>query len=198
MFKITKFIGGKSGKYFGLQQKDIGALNGNIEEMMEGQKVVKVFCHEDEAKMDFDKLNDMLFDSANNANKYANVLMPIMGNIGYINYVAVAIVGAILAISAFLGFTLGALASFLQLTRSFSQTVNQMSQQFNFVIMALAGSERIFKLLDESKETDEGYVTLVNAEEYEKGNLTESQKSTGIWAWKHPHEKGTVTYTKLN
>ena len=198
MVKVTKFIGGKSGKYFGLQQRDLGALNGYIEEMMEGQKVVKVFCHEEEAKVNFDKLNDMLFDSANNANKYANVLMPIMGNIGYINYVAVAIVGAILAISGFLGFTLGALASFLQLTRSFSQTVNQMSQQFNFVIMALAGSERIFKLLDEKKETDEGYVTLVNAEEDEKGNLTESTKRTGIWAWKHPHENGTVTYTKLN
>lgn len=198
MFRVTKVIGGKSGKYFGLQQRDIGAVNGYIEEMMEGQKVVKVFCHEEEAKVNFDKLNDMLFDSANNANKYANVLMPIMGNIGYINYVLAAIVGAILAISGFGGFTIGALASFLQLTRSFSQTINQMSQQFNFVIMALAGAERIFKLLDENKETDEGYVTLVNAEEDGNGTLTESTKRTGIWAWKHPHEDGTVTYTKLN
>jgi ATP-binding cassette subfamily B protein len=198
MFRVTKVIGGKSGKYFGLQQRDIGAVNGYIEEMMEGQKVVKVFCHEEEAKINFDKLNDMLFDSANNANKYANVLMPIMGNIGYINYVLAAIVGAILAISGFGGFTIGALASFLQLTRSFSQTINQMSQQFNFVIMALAGAERIFKLLDEKKEMDEGYVTLVNAEEDKNGELTEVKKRTGIWAWKHPHEDGTTTYTKLN
>ncbi|HEX9027452.1 MAG TPA: ABC transporter ATP-binding protein [Clostridium sp.] len=198
MFRVTKVIGGKSGKYFGLQQRDIGAVNGYIEEMMEGQKVVKVFCHEEEAKVNFDKLNDMLFDSANNANKYANVLMPIMGNIGYINYVLAAIVGAILAISGFGGFTIGALASFLQLTRSFSQTINQMSQQFNFVIMALAGSERIFKLLDEKKEMDEGYVTLVNAKEDENGELSEVKKRTGIWAWKHPHEDGTTTYTKLN
>ncbi|AWK51539.1 ABC transporter [Clostridium beijerinckii] len=197
MFQVTKFIGGKSGKYFGLQQKDLGALNGYIEEMMDGQKVVKVFCHEEEAKSNFDKINDKLFDSANEANKYANILMPIMGNIGYINYVAVAIVGAILAISGFGAFTLGALVSFLQLTRSFSQTVNQMSQQFNFVIMALAGAERIFKLLDENKEMDEGYVTLVNATEDEKGELTESKKRTGVWAWKHPHEDGTVTHTKL-
>jgi len=197
MLKVTKVIGGKSGKYFGLQQRDMGAVNGYIEEMMEGQKVVKVFCHEDEAKVNFDKLNDMLFDSANNANKYANVLMPIMGNIGYINYVLAAIVGAILAISGFGGFTIGALASFLQLTRSFSQTINQMSQQFNFVIMALAGAERIFKLLDEKKEMDEGYVTLVNVTEGENGELTEAKKRTGIWAWKHPHEDGKVSYTKL-
>ncbi len=198
MAKVTKFIGAKSGKYFGLQQKDLGAVNGYIEEMMEGQKVVKVFCHEEEAKINFDKLNDMLFNSANNANKYANVLMPIMGNIGYINYVSVAIVGSILAIGAIGGFTLGGLAAFLQLTRTFSQTVNQMSQQFNFVIMALAGAERIFTLLDENKEMDEGYVTLVNAIEDENGELSEAKKRTGIWAWKHPHEDGTTTYTKLN
>ncbi|ADL53499.1 ABC transporter related [Clostridium cellulovorans 743B] len=197
MFQVTKFVGAKSGKYFGLQQRDIGAVNGYIEEMMEGQKVVKVFCHEEEAKINFDKLNDALFDSANNANKYANVLMPIMGNIGYINYVAVAILGSILAIGDFGGFTLGALAAFLQLTRSFSQTVNQMAQQFNFVIMALAGAERIFKLFDEKKEMDEGYVTLVNAREDEKGNIVETKERTGLWAWKHPHQDGTVTYTKL-
>ncbi|MBD7911611.1 ABC transporter ATP-binding protein [Clostridium cibarium] len=197
MFYVTKSIGAKSGKYFGLQQKDLGAVNGYIEEMMEGQKVVKVFCHEEEAKANFDKLNDMLMNSANNANKYANVLMPIMGNIGYINYVLVAIIGAILAIGSIGSFTLGALASFLQLTRTFSQTINQMSQQFNFVIMALAGAERIFRLLDEEKEMDEGYVTLVNANENENGELVESEKRTGIWAWKHPHEDGTLTYTKL-
>lgn len=194
---VTKFIGGKSGKYFGLQQKDLGALNGYIEEMIEGQKVVKVFCHEEEAKMGFDKLNNMLCDSANNANKYANVLMPVMGNIGYINYVCVAILGSILAIGDIGGFTLGGIASFLQLTRTFSQTINQMAQQFNFVIMALAGAERIFKLLDEKKETDEGYVTLVNAKENENGEIVEVKEHTGTWAWKHPHEDGTITYTKL-
>lgn len=194
---VTKVIGEKSGKYFGLQQKDIGAVNGYIEEMMEGQKVVKVFCHEEEAKINFDKLNDILCDSANNANKYANILMPIMGNIGYINYVLIAILGSILAIGSVGGFTLGALASFLQLTRSFSQTVIQMSQQFNFVIMALAGAERIFKLLDEKQEVDEGYVTLVNAKIDENGQLIESKERTGIWAWKHPHGDGTVTYTRL-
>ncbi|WP_460278801.1 ABC transporter ATP-binding protein [Clostridium sp. CTA-5] len=197
MFYVTKFIGKKSGKYFGLQQKDLGAVNGYIEEMMEGQKVVKVFCHEEEAKVNFDKLNDMLFNSANNANKYANVLMPVMGNIGYINYVSVSILGSILAIGSFGGFTIGGLASFLQLTRSFSQTVNQMAQQFNFVIMALAGAERIFKLFDEKTEMDEGYVSLVNAKEDENGELIEAKERTGIWAWKHPHEDGTVTYKKL-
>ncbi|WP_373368741.1 ABC transporter ATP-binding protein [Clostridium weizhouense] len=197
MFYVTKFIGKKSGKYFGLQQKDLGAVNGYIEEMMEGQKVVKVFCHEEEAKVNFDKLNDMLFNSANNANKYANVLMPVMGNIGYINYVSVSILGSILAIGSFGGFTIGGLASFLQLTRSFSQTVNQMAQQFNFVIMALAGADRIFKLFDEKKEMDGGYVSLVNAKEDEKGELIEAKERTGIWGWKHPHEDGTVTYKKL-
>lgn len=194
---VTKALGAKSGKYFGLQQKDIGAVNGYIEEMMEGQRVVKVFCHEEEARINFDKLNDALRDSANNANKYANALMPIMGNIGYINYVLIAILGSILAIGGFGAFSLGALASFLQLTRTFSQTIIQMSQQFNFVIMALAGAERIFKLLDEKPEVDEGYVTLVNGKIDENGELVESKERTGIWAWKHPHSDGTVTYTRL-
>ena len=198
MFYVTKSIGKKSGKYFGMQQKDLGALNGFIEEMMEGQKVVKVFCHEEEAKLKFDQVNNLLRDSANKANKYANILMPIMGNIGYINYVAISIFGSILAIGAFGGFTLGSLASFLQLTRTFSTTINQMAQQFNFVIMALAGAERIFKLIDEEKEVDHGYVSLVNANEDENGKLTEAKEHTGIWAWKHPHEDGTLTYTKLN
>ncbi|WP_160674142.1 ABC transporter ATP-binding protein [Clostridium sp. C8-1-8] len=193
----TKIIGAKSGKYFGLQQKDLGAVNGYIEEMMEGQKVVKVFCHEEEAKNDFDKLNNMLFNSANNANKYANVLMPIMGNIGYISYVLIAIFGAILAISSFGGLTLGGLASFLQLTRSLSQTTSQMAQQFNFVIMALAGAERIFNLLDEEKEMDEGYVSLVNVERDTDGKIQEGKKTTGMWAWKHPHSDGTLEYTQL-
>lgn len=198
ILKVTKFIGGKSGQYFGLQQKDLGIVNGYIEEMMEGQKVVKVFCHEEEAKARFDEINDALFDSANNANKYANILMPVMGNIGYLNYVFVSIFGSIIAISGFGGFTLGALASFLQLTRTFNQMINQVSQQLNFVIMALAGAERIFKILDEKQEKDEGYVTLVNAKEDENGEITEVKEHTGTWAWKHPHGDGTITYTKLN
>lgn len=195
--KITKDIGKKSGKYFNLQQKDMGIVDGYIEEMMNGQKVVKVFCHEEEAKAKFDKLNDSLYKSSGNANMYANILMPIMVNIGYIDYVVVSILGSILAIAGFGGFTLGSLASFLQLTRTFSTTINQMSQQFNFVIMSLAGAERIFKLLDEKVETDNGYVTLVNAKEDKDGNLTESEKRTEVWAWKHPHHDGTVSYTKL-
>lgn len=198
MFLVTKKIGGKSSEYFKKQQKALGEVNGYIEEMMEGQKVVKVFCHEREAEENFDKLNDLLCESANIANKYANILMPIMGNIGYINYVCIAIFGSILAIGAIGGFTLGALASFLQLTRSFSQTINQMSQQFNFIVMALAGAERIFKLIDEEIEEDSGYVTLVNAKEKADGTIEETEKRTGTWAWKHPHEDGTVTYTKLN
>ncbi len=197
MFYTIKVIGGKSGMYFGLQQRDIGKLNGYVEEMMEGQRVVKVFCHEEEAKLNFDKLNDALCDSANNANKFANILMPILGNVGNITYVLISIVGAILAISGFGGFTVGALASFLQLTRSFSQTTGQASQQFNFIVMALAGADRIFKLLDEKPEVDQGYVSLVNVKENEQGELTESPERTGIWAWKHPHGDGTVTYTKL-
>ncbi len=197
MFYVIKVIGGKSGLYFGLQQRDIGKLNGYVEEMMEGQKVVKVFCHEEEAKLNFDKLNDSLCDSANNANKFANILMPILGNIGNLTYVLISIVGAILAISGFGGFTVGALASFLQLTRSFSQTTGQASQQFNFIVMALAGADRIFKLLDEKPEVDQGYVSLVNVNENEQGELSESVERTGIWAWRHPHSDGTVTYTKL-
>ncbi len=197
MFYVIKVIGGKSGMYFGLQQRDIGKLNGYVEEMMEGQKVVKVFCHEEEAKLNFDKLNDSLCDSANNANKFANILMPILGNIGNMTYVLISIVGAILAISGFGGFTVGALAAFLQLTRSFSQTTGQASQQFNFIVMALAGADRIFKLLDEKSEVDQGYVSLVNVNENEQGELSESAERTGIWAWRHPHSDGTVTYTKL-
>jgi ATP-binding cassette subfamily B protein len=198
MFLVTKYIGGKSSEYFKKQQKSLGELNGYIEEMMEGQKVVKVFCHEKEAEKDFDNLNDILCKSSNKANRYANILMPVMGNIGYINYVCIAILGSILAIGDFAGFTLGSLASFLQLTRSFSQTINQMSQQFNFIIMALAGAERIFKIIDEEVEVDTGYVSLVNAEESETGEILETKKRTGVWAWKHPHEDGTVTYTKVN
>ncbi|WP_180375422.1 ABC transporter ATP-binding protein [Clostridium thermarum] len=197
IFYVTRVVGGNSGRYFAQQQVNLGKLNGYIEEMMEGQKVVKVFNHEEEAKGDFDKLNDTLYESAYQANMYANILMPILGNIGYINYVLTSALGAILAIKGFGSFTIGALASFLQLTRSFSQTMNQASQQFNFILMALAGADRIFKLLDEKPEMDQGYVTLVNVREDEHGNLIESEERTGLWAWKHPHEDGTVTYTKL-
>lgn len=197
MFKVTKFIGGKSALYFGRQQQNLGKLNGYIEEMMEGQKVVKVFCHEGEAKVNFDKLNEDLCDSADKANTFANILMPVMGNLGYINYVLTSIVGALLAINGFGGFTLGALASFLQLTRNLNQPIAQMSQQFNYVIMALAGAERIFEMLDEKHETDEGYITLVNAKIDESGNIHEAVDRTGIWAWKQPYSDGTITYTRM-
>lgn len=194
MFWVVKKVGGKSGKYFSSQQKDLANINGYIEEMMEGQKVIKVFCHEAESKNKFNKLNDKLFDSANNANTFANILMPIMGNLGYLNYVVTAVVGALLAIG---GFTIGGLAAFLQLTRSFNMPITQMSQQFNAVIMALAGAERIYKIMDEKPEVDDGYVKLVNATIDSNGNISESKERTGIWAWKHPHEDGSVTYTQL-
>ena len=197
MLTIAKKIGGMSAINFRKQQKSIGTLNGYIEEMMEGQKVVKVFCYEGEAQERFNKLNEELFESANNANKYANIMMPVMGNIGYINYVLTSILGALLAIYGFNGFTIGGLAAFLQLTRMFNQPVSQISQQFNSIVMALAGAERIYRLLDSEPEVDEGYVKLVNATKDENGNLTEVEERTGIWAWKHPHSDGTVTYTRL-
>ena len=197
MIFVSKKLGAKSAFYFVKQQKDIAAVNGFIEEMMEGQKVVKVFCHEEETLEAFNKLNNQLYDSAQNANSFANILMPIIMNLGYVNYVLTAILGSILAINGFAGFTLGGLAAFLQLTRSFNQPISQISQQFNAIIMALAGAERIFTLLDQQPETDEGYVTLVNANVAEDGTITESEKRTGRWAWKHPHKDGTVTYTEL-
>lgn len=196
MLFSAKNVAGLSGKYFVEQQKNIGGVNGYIEEMMEGQKVVKVFCHEKEAKERFRELNDQLFDSASNANIYANVLMPIMANIGNISYVLTTMVGALLAIGGVGGLTLGGLASFLQLNRSFTHPITQVAQQFNSIIMALAGAERIFDLLDEPSEQDEGYVTLVNAR-YENGKLVEAQERTGVWAWKHPHHDGTLTYTEV-
>ncbi|SCI35135.1 ABC transporter ATP-binding protein [Laedolimicola ammoniilytica] len=196
MTNVIKKIGGQSGRYFMAQQQDLGKVNGYIEEMMDGQKVVKVFCHEEEAKEKFKELNDKLFDSASNANIYANVLMPVMGNIGNINYVLTTIVGSLLAIGGIGGLTLGGLASFLQLTRSFNQPIAQIAQQFNSIIMALAGAERIFNLMDEPSEQDGGYVTLVNAR-YEGDKLVEVPERTGIWAWKHPHHDGTITYTEL-
>ena len=197
MVFTTGKVAGKAGSYFMKQQKSIGELNGFIEEMMEGQKVVKVFCHEEESIKDFNKLNEQLFDSANNANAFANILMPINVNLGNLSYVACAILGSILAISGVTSLTLGALASFLQLNKSFSHPISQVSQQLNSIIMALAGAERVFSLLDEKPEVDNGYVTLVNSIEDEEGNVKECEEHTGTWAWKHPHSDGTVTLTKL-
>ena len=197
MMVVTAKIAGQSSKYFIAQQKDIGRVNGYIEEMMDGQKVVKVFCHEEESLKDFKKLNDQLFDSAYNANKFANILMPANAQIGNISYVLCAIVGGILALGGIGGFTLGGLASFLTFNKSFNQPINQVSQQLNSIIMALAGADRIFKLLDETPETDEGYVTLVNARR-EGDKLVEVPERTGLWAWKHYHKaENTTTYTEL-
>lgn len=197
MLFVTKSLAMNSGKYFVKQQRDIGRVNGNIEEMMNGQKVVKVFCHEEQAKEEFNKLNDELFESANKANKYANMLGPANAQIGNVSYVVVAVVGGILAISGFGGFTLGALASFLTFNKSLNMPIMQVSQQMNFIVMAMAGAERVFALLDEEPEVDDGYVTLANVKE-ENGQLVEVSERTGLWAWKHYHqEDGTTTYVKL-
>lgn len=197
MLKVTASVAGNSGRYFAAQQRDIGALNGYIEEMIEGQKVIKVFCHEEESKEGFAKLNEQLFDSADNANKFANLLGPVNAQLGNISYVLCAIVGGALAINNVGGFTLGGLASFLTFNKNFSMPINQVSQQLNAIVMALAGAERIFNTLDEKPETDDGYVTLVNAKE-EKGTLTETVERTGLWAWKHTHQAdGSVTYVRL-
>lgn len=195
---MTKKLAGLSGSYFVAQQKDLGSLNGYIEEMMSGQKVIKVFCHEEESIQEFHERNNALFHSADNANKFANILMPVNAQIGNISYVLCAIVGGLLALNNVFGFTIGGLVSFLTFNKSFSMPINQVSQQLNAVVMALAGAERIFKLLDEEPETDEGYVELVNAEESADGILTECEKRTGVWAWKHYHkEDDTTTYRKL-
>lgn len=196
MMLVTKFVGGKSGAFFVKQQNSIGAVNGYIEEMIHGQKVIKVFCHEEQTKADFDKHNDELFQNAAWANSFANILMPIMNNLGYVQYVLLAMLGGALAFHGVGGLTLGAIAAFLQLSRSFTMPISQISQQASAIVMALAGAGRIFELLDEEPETDEGYVTLVNAEEQD-GVLTETDHRTGVWAWKHPHGDGTVTYTRM-
>lgn len=197
LFVSTK-LSGKSAQYFTQQQKDLGAVNGYIEEMMEGQKVVKVFCHEEKSVEQFRALNQQLRHSANNANKISNVVMPINANIGNISYVLCAVVGAILALGGYSGLTLGTLVSFLSLNKSFTQPVTQISQQVNSIVMAMAGAKRIFQMLDEKPEEDNGYVELVNARENPDGSLTESKERTGLWAWKHPHSAdGSVTYTKL-
>lgn len=196
LFAAKKLVS-KSGKYFLAQQMDLGAENGYIEEMMNGQKVVKVFNREKQSVEEFKKLNDKLFDSSYNANKFANILMPINVQIGNISYVLCAIAGSLLAINGFAGFTLGRLVSFLSFNKSFSQPISQVSQQVNSIVMALAGAERVFKLLDEKPEADEGYVTLVNAKK-ENGTLVQTDERTGCWAWKHVHkESGTVDYKEL-
>ncbi len=198
MLFATSRIAGLSGRYFLTQQQDIGKVNGYIEEMMEGQKVVKVFCHEEENLEGFRALNNQLRDSARNANKFANILMPLNAQIGNISYVICAIAGALLAINGYAGLTIGTLISFLTLNRNFNQPVTQVSQQLNSVVMALAGADRIFRLMDETPEVDEGYVTLVRARKDADGNIQECQERTGMWAWKHPHQAdGSVTYTEL-
>ncbi len=197
MLFATKTFAGKSGKYFIAQQKDLGKVNGYIEEVMEGQKVVKVFCHEEESKKQFQELNEELFASANNANKFANMLGPVNLQLGNLSYVVCAMVGGVLALNKVGGFTLGGLASFLTFNRSFNMPINQVSQQLNSVVMALAGAERVFALLDEKPEVDQGYVTLVNARK-EDGVLVESGQRTGLWAWKHFHQaEGTTDYIEL-
>ncbi len=199
MLVVVKRIGGQSARFFLEQQTALGKVNGYIEEMIGGQKVVKVFCHEEKCKEQFDVLNDALRESAKNANTFANILMPIMSNIGNLLYVLVAVVGGTLALSGVVGssITIGVIASFLQLTKSFTMPVTQISQQFNSIIMALAGAERIFELMDEEPEQDNGYVTLVNAKYDKQGNLVETPEKTNIWAWKHPHEDGTITYQQV-
>ncbi|MBQ3272360.1 MAG: ABC transporter ATP-binding protein [Solobacterium sp.] len=199
MMTVSGKIGGQSRKYFVERQKALGKVNGYIEEMMEGQKVIKVFCHEEESIRDFRELNEELRSSANNANKFANILMPINANLSQISYVLVAVVGAGLSLSGLSALTLGTLVSFLTLNRNFTRPVNMISQQVNSVAMAMAGAERIFDLMDEESETDEGYVELVRVRENEDGTLSETDERTGTWAWRHPHRaEGTVTYQKLN
>ena len=198
MIFVVGFIGQKSGKGFKEQQQALGSVNGYIEEMIEGQKVIKVFCHEDEACSDFDALNEKLCIASTKANTFANILMPIMNNLSYLHYAATAIAGGIMAVKGTGGMTIGKVVSYLQFTRSFSQPITQISQQLNAVLAALAGAERIFNVIDETPEEDNGYVTLVNANINSDGKITESDKRTGYWAWKHPHKAdGTVTYTKV-
>ena len=197
MLFVSKHVTSRSGKYFYQQQINLGKVNGFIEEMMEGQKVVKVFTHEEEAKKDFDKVNEELFESAYEANKYANILMPLIGNLGYVSYVLVALIGGVLAINGYTNLSIGALASFLQLNRSFNNPIGQISQQVNMVLMALAGASRIFALLDEEVEKDEGHVTLVNAKENEDGTLSPVDYRTGVWAWEHRRPDGSIEYVRL-
>ena len=197
MLAVSGKIGGNSAKYFIEQQQSLGKTNGYIEEMMDGQKVIKVFCHEDKTVEEFNQLNDHLFETAKNANTFANILMPVNANIGNINYVVLLAVGSLFAINGWGGLTLGALASFLQLAKSFNMPISQVAQQFNSVVMALAGAERIFELMDEASEEDKGYVEIVRCRVKEDGSVEPCEERTGTWAWKHPHKDGTLTYTQL-
>lgn len=198
MLIVTSKLGGKSAEYFTEQQKDLGKVNGYIEEMMEGQKVVKVFCHEQKSLEQFRAINRELRESANSANTFANIMMPINANLGNISYVLCAVIGALLALGGYGGLTLGTLISFLTLNKNFTQPVTQISQQMNSIVMAMAGAKRVFQMMDEKPEEDNGYVELVNAREQADGSLTPTKERTGVWAWKHPHKaEGTVTYTKL-
>lgn len=196
MLNITGRVAGKSGKYFVKQQETLGKVNGYIEEMINGQKVIKVFTYEEEAKDHFDEINDELCKNMTTANKFANILMPMLNNLGNLEYVLVAIIGGAIAIKGNGALTIGSIATFLQLTQSFNQPIMQMSNQLNSVVMALAGAGRIFELIDTEPEQDEGYVTLVNAKK-ENGEIIETEERTGMWAWKHPHHDGTTTYVEL-
>ena len=198
MMFVTKKIGGNSGKYFVRQQKSLADVTGFVEERMNGQRVVKVFNHERKSEEEFDKLNEALFESASQANTFANMMGPVIGNIGNMQFVLTAVLGGFLSVLGIGGITLGVLASYLQFTKSFTQPFMQVAQQFNSIVMALAGAERIFDLIDEKPEKDEGYVTLVNARKDENGNIVECKERTGMWAWKHPHvADGSVSYTEL-
>ena len=198
MLLVTANFSKLSGRYYIRQQVDLGIVDGFIEEMLDGQKVVKVFCHEQAAMDDFHKVNEELRNSTNKANSYANLLMPVNANIGWISYALVAIIGAILGINGLAGVTIGTVITFVGLNKNFTNPITQVSQQINFVVNAAAGAQRVFDLMDQTPEADEGYVELVNAKEDENGNLTEAETRTNLWAWKHPHKaEGTVTYTKL-
>ena len=197
MIKATSSLGAKSGRYFMKQQQDLGKVNGYIEEMMSGQKVVKVFCHEGKAYDDFCKLNRSLQDSAYKANMIANITMPVNANLGNISYVLCAVLGGVLAVNGWSGLTIGTLVAFLTLNKSFTMPVTQISQQINAIVMAAAGADRVFTMTDEKPEEDEGYVELVNAKKDADGNLTETEERTGLWAWRHRHETGEVTYREL-
>lgn len=197
MMRVTKSVGGKSATYFMKQQKSISKVNGYIEEMVNGQKVIKVFSHEDESIKEFKKLNDELCDDMIKANTYSNILGPTLSNIGNLQFVLLGVLGGILAINGIGGLTIGMIASFLNLSKSFTMPITQLSHQINIVVVALAGAKRIFALMDEEPEKDEGYVTLVNAQKNENGKLEEAEKYTGVWAWKYPHSNGEIEYIEL-